>query len=137
MPGAMKFRSLQVDIIYKPATSPYDKAWVETCLLIGKKSSHVSFEEKFYEFLLIAQCEEDGDFPSTKRRSNGEFFRGKNMVVDMLRQYARAIEDMPPKPDPAWLKARWLEIAERLNVRWKNGKHEGEPKSVVNFIPET
>lgn len=129
MPGEIKFRSKQVDILYKPRTA-WNKSWVETVMLKGKSSSHVSFEEKFYELLLIAQCEEDGDFGSTKKRSNGQPFKGKNMVVDILREYARAIEAMPSEVDPTWLKKRWLGIAERMNIR-----HEGKPKSVVNHVP--
>lgn len=126
----MRFRSKQVDILYKPGNPPWEKSWVETLMLPGRNSSHVSFEEKFYELVLIAQCEEDGDYPSTKNRSNGQPFKGKNMVVDILREYAKAIEQMPPKLDPMWLKARWLGIADRLKIM-SNGK----PKSVVNFVP--
>jgi len=134
MPGAIKFRSKQVEIHYKPST-PFDKAWVETLMLPGKKSSHVSFEEKFYELLLIAYCEEAGAYSSKKKRSNGEFFKGKNMIIDLLREYALAIKDMPDEIDPEWLKKRWLLIAERMGIKHLYGKDEGKPKSVIIHLP--
>ena len=132
--GMLTFRSRQVDIIYKPKT-PTSKSWVETKPLPGKVGSHVSFEEKFYELLLIAQCEEDGQFPSTKKRSTGELFKGKHKVIDFLRECAVSIKEMPPSVDPQWLKDRWLPTARRLGIRHTYGPDEGKPKSVVNFMP--
>ena len=133
MPGAIKFLSKQVEIHYLPS-GPYNKAWVDTFMLKGKNSSRVSFEEKFYELLLIAYCEEEGPFGSKKKRSNGQPLRGKNMVVDMLREYAKAIEAMPDSIDSDWLGNRWLGIAERMNIKHTSGKDEGKPKRVIFLI---